>query len=83
MVGIIFFTGASLMSFLLQISEVKCISIQHMMRRSCCSSCSRRLNVAFLIPIFSYAILKGKCRYCKAIIPIYLWIGEIFGGILF
>ncbi|WP_142379872.1 prepilin peptidase [Staphylococcus felis] len=83
MVGIIFFTGASLMSFLLQISEVKCISIQHMMRRSCCSSCSRRLNFAFLIPIFSYAILKGKCRYCKAIIPIYLWIGEIFGGILF
>ena len=34
-----------------------------------CPSCSRRLAVKDLIPIFSYLCLRGRCRYCKAAIP--------------
>lgn len=34
--------------------------------RSECPSCHRALGVAALVPIFSWAIQKGQCRYCGA-----------------
>jgi len=34
-----------------------------------CPACSRRLAAKDLIPIFSYLWLRGRCRYCRAIIP--------------
>ena len=34
-----------------------------------CPSCSRRLAVMDLIPLFSYLCLRGRCRYCKTAIP--------------
>lgn len=37
--------------------------------RSHCDSCKQPLKVLDLIPIFSYVVLGGKCRYCKSIIP--------------
>lgn len=51
--------------------------------RSKCPSCKKQLISLDLIPILSYAILKGKCRYCKQ--PIsrnYLYL-EIFTALLF
>ena len=33
--------------------------------RSYCPHCNHRLNFLDLIPIISYIILKGKCRYCN------------------
>ncbi|RKX94759.1 MAG: hypothetical protein DRP84_06225 [Spirochaetes bacterium] len=36
---------------------------------SFCDSCQKRLKIYDLIPVVSYAILGGKCRYCKAKIP--------------
>ena len=35
-----------------------------------CSSCMRKLNGFETIPILSFIILKGECRYCKAEIPL-------------
>lgn len=34
-----------------------------------CPSCGKRLAVQDLIPIFSYLLLKGRCRYCESAIP--------------
>lgn len=34
--------------------------------RSKCTNCSHTLNWKDLIPVVSYIMLKGRCRYCKA-----------------
>lgn len=34
--------------------------------RSMCPSCKHELSAADLIPVFSWVILKGRCRYCRA-----------------
>lgn len=37
-----------------------------------CPHCSHKLDFYDMVPILSYAILKGRCRYCKAkISPLY------------
>lgn len=48
-----------------------------------CSSCSRRLTVKDLIPVFSYLWLRGRCRYCQATIPRRILLVEIGTGALF
>ena len=30
-----------------------------------CTSCNHRLGIKDLIPVLSFVILKGKCRYCN------------------
>jgi len=47
-----------------------------------CDSCNHRLYPLDLFPIFSFIFLKGKCRYCKAKIPIETFFTEIIVGIL-
>ncbi|RXT14715.1 A24 family peptidase [Ammoniphilus sp. CFH 90114] len=42
-----------------------------------CVKCSHRLRPLDLIPIASYVLLKGKCRYCKSPISIIYPLGEI------
>nr|WP_252892894.1 prepilin peptidase [Lentilactobacillus otakiensis] len=37
--------------------------------RSHCDNCNAQLENFDLIPVFSYLMLKGKCRYCKQEIP--------------
>lgn len=51
--------------------------------RSHCSSCNHELSWKDLIPIFSFLILKGKCRYCQKSLPIYEPILELSMGIFF
>jgi leader peptidase (prepilin peptidase)/N-methyltransferase len=48
-----------------------------------CDSCQRRLGILDMIPVFSYLILRGRCRYCGARIPIRVFIVEALCGILF
>jgi leader peptidase (prepilin peptidase) / N-methyltransferase len=51
--------------------------------RSACPTCGHKLTAFELIPVFSYIILRGKCRDCKSrISPIYPFI-ELLTGILF
>jgi leader peptidase (prepilin peptidase)/N-methyltransferase len=33
--------------------------------RSCCDHCGHVLAPADLVPLLSYALLRGKCRYCR------------------
>ena len=48
-----------------------------------CTKCNRRLRPLDLIPIFSYLVLRGKCRGCgQKISPVYPLI-ELVTGVLF
>ncbi len=48
-----------------------------------CMSCGKRLGVFELIPVLSYLVLFGRCRFCGAAIsPRYILI-ELIAGILF
>jgi leader peptidase (prepilin peptidase)/N-methyltransferase len=48
-----------------------------------CESCSHKLSVIDLIPVFSYLFLKGRCRYCRTKIPLRLALVELVTATLF
>jgi leader peptidase (prepilin peptidase)/N-methyltransferase len=48
-----------------------------------CEACSRKLSFFDLIPVLSYLMLRGRCRYCRARIPLRVLLVEIGGGIVF
>jgi leader peptidase (prepilin peptidase)/N-methyltransferase len=48
-----------------------------------CDACQRRLGILDMIPVISYLILRGRCHYCGARIPIRVFIIEAATGILF
>ena len=58
-------------------------SITVMSGRSFCPSCSHTLAWYDLIPLLSYILLKGRCRYCKAKISFQYPLVELATGILF
>ena len=51
--------------------------------RSFCPDCKHTLSWQDLIPLLSFLILKGKCRYCKKPISIQYPLVELATGILF
>lgn len=48
-----------------------------------CSNCNNVLKWYDNIPILSFIILRGKCRYCKTKIGYFYFIIEIIGGLSF
>ncbi len=51
--------------------------------RSHCTTCAHQLAWHDLLPVVSYLLSKGRCRYCKASIPKrYLWV-ELGSGLSF
>lgn len=48
-----------------------------------CSSCGSRLGVLDLIPVISYVLLKGRCRYCGEKISLQYPIIEVITALLF
>ncbi|MFC2044275.1 prepilin peptidase [Chloroflexota bacterium] len=48
-----------------------------------CSVCNNKLAAMDLIPVFSYLWLRGRCRYCRVLLPIRLPIVEGVTGFLF
>lgn len=48
-----------------------------------CPKCNQPIKPYDNIPILSYIILKGKCRYCHDNIPLRYFIVELTAGILF
>lgn len=50
---------------------------------SYCPNCNHKLGFLDLIPVFSYILLLGKCRYCKEKIKPRYFIFEILSGIVF
>lgn len=52
-------------------------------RSSICPKCKNRLSLSDLIPIFSWLVQGGKCRYCfDKISPRYLFV-ELVNGLIF
>ena len=49
--------------------------------RSRCDVCCHPLGARDLIPLVSWILLKGRCRYCKAKISVSCWIFELLLGI--
>jgi len=48
-----------------------------------CPACHRKLGIADLLPLFSYLWLRGRCRYCRATIPLRAPLVEAITGLLF
>jgi leader peptidase (prepilin peptidase)/N-methyltransferase len=48
-----------------------------------CDSCQRRLSALDIIPLLSYLWLRGRCRYCRAWIPLRVPLVELLTGVLF
>ena len=48
-----------------------------------CPACNHKLGIADLVPLFSYLWLRGRCRYCRAHIPLRLPVVEGITGLLF
>lgn len=51
--------------------------------RSYCPNCNHKLSFWDMIPILSYILLGGKCRYCKKKIRIRYLLLEVLTGIVF
>lgn len=51
--------------------------------RSFCPNCNHKLTFLDLLPLFSYIILRGRCRYCKQKIRPRYFILELLSGIVF
>lgn len=51
--------------------------------RSHCPACGKTLGVRDLIPVASYLLLRGKCRYCSAPIPTRVLLVEAGTGLSF
>ncbi len=51
--------------------------------RSCCDHCQRCLSPADLIPVISWCLLAGRCRYCKQRISASLPCWELLSALLF
>src|SRR3989344_9157803 len=78
----IFFIGLFFGSFLNVLAD-RLSKGKTMLGRSICDSCKHTLAWNDLIPIVSYVILGGKCRYCKAPFSIQYPLAEIFTGVIF
>ena len=48
-----------------------------------CAACNHKLSILELAPLFSYIWLRGRCRYCRAHIPLRLPIVEGITALLF
>ena len=78
-----FVVGAVLASFYGVVGERLLRHESIVKPRSHCTFCNHELKAFELIPIFSYFLLKGKCRYCKKKLNIYYPIMEFLTGLLF
>lgn len=51
--------------------------------RSMCTDCGHVLGCKDLIPVVSFIILKGKCRYCKKPVSLHYVLVELLTALLF
>lgn len=72
-------TGSFLNAFLYRTEQGKSV----LQGRSFCPNCSHVLTWYDLVPLLSFAQLKGKCRYCKKSISLQYPAVELGTGLLF
>ncbi len=77
-----FILGASVGSFV-QVIATRLHVAPIIKGRSKCLSCGEALRVSDLIPVVSYFLLKGRCRYCRAPYGISAVVIEVLFGMIF
>lgn len=77
-----FLIGCVIASFLNVVIYRVPIGLSIAKGRSYCPSCGHSLSWKDLFPIVSYVFLAGKCRYCKAKIPMRDTVLELIGGLI-
>ena len=80
---ILFLLGAAVGSFLNVLIDRIPAGKPLIIDRSHCDRCKHTLSWYDLVPIFSWILLKAKCRYCKATISAQYPIIETVTGFLF
>lgn len=80
---LIFIAGASIGSFLNVVADRLPKDESPLKGRSMCDFCKTLLKPKDLFPIFSFALLKGRCRYCDRKLSIAYPLSELLTGLLF
>ena len=75
--------GACFGSYLLCVGERLAKKEKVIRDSSVCPSCGHRLSLPDLIPVISWVLLRGRCRYCKSRIPIRHIVTEILLAAVF
>ena len=57
------------------------LTIAALQDRSSCPRCSTPLLARDVLPILSFALLHGRCRSCRALIPRRHFVGEVAGAL--
>lgn len=84
LIGTLFFIFGTLIGSFLNVCIYRLPLERSIVRMpSSCTSCGARLNAFDLIPILSYVLLFGKCRRCKARIPVIYPAIEALTGALY
>lgn len=78
-----FVLGSCIGSFLNVLSSRYKQKDKDLFGRSKCTSCNTSLKAYDLIPLLSFLLLRGKCRYCKAKISVRYFLTELFCGLLY
>ena len=81
--ALIFVSGLFIGSFLNLISDRVLSDEGIFLGRSHCDHCKKPLSGRDLLPILSYILLKGKCRFCQNSLSIYYPVSEVLTGIVF
>lgn len=78
-----FFLGITMGSFLNCVA-MRVLSGEPIARgRSHCMSCGHKLGALDLVPLFSWLLLRGKCRYCESKISARYPLSELVLGIVY
>ena len=80
---ILFILGVCIGSFLGVLVDRIPFGKSFLAGRSHCDYCKQKLSFLDLIPLLSFAFLKGKCRYCHRRLSIFYPAIELMTGILF
>lgn len=80
---LLFVLGIAIGSFLNVLIDCLPFDKKFVSRRSVCDHCHKTLSPIDLVPVFSYLLLLGKCRFCGKKINIQYPLVELATGILF
>jgi leader peptidase (prepilin peptidase)/N-methyltransferase len=79
----IILAGMSIASFLGSLAYRLPRKLSILSSRSFCPGCNRQLRIFELIPVFSYIVLRGRCRLCGYRIPVQYFIIELATPLLY
>ncbi len=80
---LIFILGLAVGSFINVLIDRNSTGESIIFGKSHCDNCKKSIAWYDLIPIISFVILLGKCRYCKSRLSFYYPIVELITGVIF